>query len=163
MAMLELRNIRVAYRKASQAPVMAVAGVSLEIDRGEALGLVGETGCGKSTLAKATVGLLPLVSGSISFEGRPVTQVGHSRRRRDLRRLQLVFQNPFGSLNPRRTIGSQLLDGYDGGHRLRAAQRRTRVGEILREVGLPADIADRYPHQFSGGGFPLLTLRPKRK
>ena len=151
MALLELRDIEVEYRRGAQKPVVAVAGVSLTVELGEIVGLVGETGCGKSTLARAAVGLQALKSGSIWFEGRRLNAINRRGRSLDATRLQLVFQNPYSSLNPRRKIGSQVGDALEILNLRPARQRRSRVLEVLQEVGLPARTADRYPHQFSGG------------
>jgi len=87
------------------------------VERGRIVGLVGESGCGKSTLARAAVGLVATTSGTVAFEGRPVTALRRRARPTELVRLQLVFQNPYSSLNPRRTIGSQLADGNRRTHR----------------------------------------------
>jgi peptide/nickel transport system ATP-binding protein len=151
MALLELRDIHVEYQRRGRDPVMAVAGASLAVNRGELLGLVGETGCGKSTLARAAVGLVPLASGSVWFEGRQLRALGRGARPREAARLQLVFQNPFSSLNPRRKVGSQVRDALDILNLLPRNRRQARVLEVLREVGLPAQSADRFPHQYSGG------------
>jgi oligopeptide/dipeptide ABC transporter ATP-binding protein len=125
--------------------VRAVAGASLSVDRGRIVGLVGESGCGKSTLARAAVGLVATVGGTITFEGESVTPLTRRARPASLVRLQLVFQNPYSSLNPRRTVGSQIADG------IRGRARSARVRELLEIVGLPSNAASRYPHQFSGG------------
>ncbi len=130
---------------------MAVAGVNLTLSAGEIVGLVGESGSGKSTLAKAAMGLLPLSSGSVWFEGQEMTHLKRSGRSRDATRLQLVFQNPFSSLNPRRKIGDQVADSLSILKLVPRSQRRQRATELLEEVGIPAEAADRYPHQYSGG------------
>ena len=117
---------------------------------GQIVGLVGESGCGKSTLAKAVVGLVPASAGRILFEGREVGPLTRRARPRDLVRLQMVFQNPFSSLNPRRTIGAQLAEAMLAAGFTRRAGRG-RVTELLELVGLSAGAAERYPHQFSGG------------
>jgi peptide/nickel transport system ATP-binding protein len=140
MSALELTDVVVDYHGPG-GRVRAVAGASLSVDRGQVVGLVGESGCGKSTLARAAVGLVPTAGGSVSFEGRPVTPLGRRARPTELVRLQLVFQNPYSSLNPRRTIGSQIAD----------AARRERVPELLELVGLPPNAVKRFPHEFSGG------------
>jgi oligopeptide/dipeptide ABC transporter ATP-binding protein len=151
MALLELRDVKVEYRRRGQKPVVAVAGVSLTVEEGQIFGLVGETGCGKSTLARAAVGLQPLSSGSIWFEGRQLAAMNRRGRSHYATRLQLVFQNPFSSLNPRRKVGRQVADSVEILNLRPPGQRRTRVLEVMNEVGMSAGAADRYPHQFSGG------------
>ena len=113
MSALELRDVVVDYERRGGGRVRAVAGASLVVESGRITGLVGESGCGKSTLARAAVGLTPRSAGSVLFEGRPVETLGRRARSRDLARLQLVFQNPFSSLNPRRKVGAQLADARD--------------------------------------------------
>lgn len=129
----------------------AVNGVSLEILRGETLGIVGESGCGKSTLARCLVQLLPVTSGSIEFQG--VTLTGLSRRRlRPYRsRMQLVFQDPYASLNPRRTVGDIVADPLRINKFGSEAQISDRVKELFALVGLDPSYVQRYPHEFSGG------------
>ena len=144
MSALELHDVVVDYHGRG-GRVRAVAGASLSIERGRIVGLVGESGCGKSTLARAAVGLVKTTSGTVTFEGRPVTSLGRRARPAELVRLQLVFQNPYSSLNPRRTIGSQVADGAG------KDQRDARVRELLELVGLPANAFKRFPHEFSGG------------
>jgi peptide/nickel transport system ATP-binding protein len=144
MSALELHDVVVDYHGRG-GRVRAVAGASISVERGRIVGLVGESGCGKSTLARAAVGLVPLTSGDVVFEGRPVTALRRRARPAELVRLQLVFQNPYSSLNPRRTIGSQLADGIRGG------AAKARVRDLLELVGLPANAIGRYPHEFSGG------------
>ena len=130
--------------------VRAVDGVDLAVQPGEILGLVGESGCGKSTLGRAMVGLEPAAVGSVQFAGESVVTLGRRKRSGSLRRLQMVFQDPYSSLNPRRTVGDLIADGVvlGGGSKKAAAQR---VVELLDRVGLPADAAEKYPHEFSGG------------
>ncbi|MBO4208581.1 ATP-binding cassette domain-containing protein [Micromonospora echinofusca] len=147
--MLRIDDVEVEYRARGRGAVRAVAGVSLDVAPGQIVGLVGESGCGKSSLARVAVGLAAPSAGTIRFAGRPVTPLGWRRRADDEVGLQMVFQNPYASLNPRRTIGDQLLDGVPG--QLGGAARRGRVADLLDRVGMPATAADRYPHQFSGG------------
>ena len=151
MALLELRDVKVEYRKPGQKAFLAVAGVSLTVEEGEIFGLVGETGCGKSTLARAAVGLQPLSSGSIWFEGRQLTAMNRRGRSRYATRLQLVFQNPYSSLNPRRKVGRQIADSLEILNLRPPGHRRNRVLEIMEAVGMSAGAYERYPHQFSGG------------
>src|SRR6476660_5616848 len=148
---LELRDVEVVYERRGRERLRAVAGASLTVERGQIVGLVGESGCGKSSLARASVGLVPTTAGIVRFEGREVTPLTRRARPRELARLQMVFQNPYSSLNPRRKIGSQLADALDVLGLGPAADRRGRVEELLDLVGLPASAAARYPHQFSGG------------
>src|SRR5436309_16076285 len=103
MSVLELRDVEVEYSRSGRTPVRAVAGASLSVDAGQIVGLVGETGCGKSTLARAAVGLVKPNAGDVLFDGQPVHALGRRARPKRETRLQMVFQNPYGSLNPRRT------------------------------------------------------------
>jgi len=146
---LALTGAAVEYRRRGQR-VRALDGVDLTVARGEIVGLVGESGCGKSTLARAAVGLVPLAAGTVNFDGQPVTQLGMRRRAGRLRGLQMVFQDPYESLNPRRKIGALIGDGMLLGDGSRATAR-SRAVELLERVGLPATAADGYPHEFSGG------------
>lgn len=147
MSTLQVENAVVEYKVPGRAPVRAVAGVSLEVAAGEVLGLVGESGCGKSSLGRAIVGLNPLTEGRILCEGRPVAPLGRRARSVPDRAVQMVFQDPYSSLNPRRRVGQQILDSARSG----PGRRTARVADLLEAVGLPASVADRYPHQFSGG------------
>jgi oligopeptide/dipeptide ABC transporter ATP-binding protein len=148
---LELRDVEVVYERRGRERVAAVAGASLTVERGQIVGLVGESGCGKSSLARAAVGLVRPAAGTVRFEGREVTPLTRRARPRELARLQMVFQNPYSSLNPRRKIGAQLADALDALDIVSGSRRRARVEELLDLVGLPATAAARYPHQFSGG------------
>jgi peptide/nickel transport system ATP-binding protein len=131
--------------------VRAVDGVSLTIRRGETLGLVGESGCGKSTVGRTILRLYKPTAGRIIFDGRDITSLGEGELRPLRRRMQMVFQDPFASLNPRHSVGrivGEPLRTHDLANRREAAAR---VRELLLTVGLPADAANRYPHEFSGG------------
>jgi oligopeptide/dipeptide ABC transporter ATP-binding protein len=150
MSLLDLRDVEVVYRVRGGPDVRAVAGSSVSVDEGQIVGLVGESGCGKSSLARAAVGLVPLAAGEVLFEGRPLPPLRRRARTRWESRVQMVFQNPYASLNPRRTIGAQLSDGLTLAG-VDSSVRRTRASEILEEVGLPGAAVGRYPHQFSGG------------
>jgi peptide/nickel transport system ATP-binding protein len=151
MSALELQDVVVEYEHRGRAPVRAVAGASLTVERGQIVGLVGESGCGKSSLARAAVGLVEAASGTVRFEGRDVSPLTRRARPRELVRLQLVFQNPYSSLNPRRKIGAQLADGLIALDQTPRRDRLGRAGELCELVGLPASAASRYPHEFSGG------------
>ncbi len=131
--------------------VRAVDGVSLAIQPGEALGLVGESGCGKSTLARLVTGLEPLTSGAVTFAGHRI-RAGDRRAMFPLRRrLQIVFQDPYGSLNPRMSVGAAVAEGLEIHGLARQAEIPARVERLLAEVGLDPRDAGRYPHEFSGG------------
>ena len=145
-ARLALEAATVTYRQRGRGGLTAVDAVDLEVAAGEVVGLVGESGCGKSTLARAVCGLEPLSSGRILFEGEPVQKLGVRSREERLRRIQMVFQNPYASLNPRRRVGAQIEDGRRVG-----GEKAPSTAELLASVGLDADAASRYPHQFSGG------------
>lgn len=129
----------------------AVSGVSLEIERGTVTALVGESGSGKSTLGRASIALERPVSGTVEIDGTNLFALGRDDLRRFRRRMQIVFQDPLSSLNPRLTVGDQIAEGMRIHGLASRAEIPRRVGEILARVGLEPDDADRYPHQFSGG------------
>jgi oligopeptide/dipeptide ABC transporter ATP-binding protein len=151
MSALEVRDVVVDYEARGGGRVRAVAGASLTVEPGQIVGLVGESGCGKSSLARAAVGLVAPTAGSVLFEGAPVSPLTRRARPRELVRLQLVFQNPYSSLNPRRKVGAQLGDALDALDLVPRRGRPSRVRELIEQVGLPAAAADGYPHEFSGG------------
>ena len=131
--------------------VKAVDGVSLTIARGETVGLVGESGCGKSTVGRAMLRLYEPTGGRVLFEGTDVTHLRESELRPLRRRMQMVFQDPFASLNPRHSIGRTIGEPLRVHGISSRSEATTRVREILEVVGLPADAANRFPHEFSGG------------
>ena len=131
--------------------VQAVDDVSFTIRRGEAFGLVGESGCGKTTIGKMICGLLKPTSGQILFEGRDITALGQRDRRAMCRDIQLVFQDPYASLNPRMTIGKIIAEPILTNKILPKDQVDERVDELLELVGLAPYMKNRYPHEFSGG------------
>jgi len=131
--------------------VKAVDGVSFEVARGETFGLVGESGCGKSTLGRSILRLIEPTSGSVSFDGHELMGLPHAQLRRLRRRMQLIFQDPYASLNPRMKVREIIGEGL-AIHRLAfGAERERRVAALLEKMGLGADSLDRYPHEFSGG------------
>jgi peptide/nickel transport system ATP-binding protein/oligopeptide transport system ATP-binding protein len=132
--------------------VKAVDGVSFDVLRGETLGIVGETGCGKSTTARLIARLLDATSGQVRFDGQDLTGLSGARLKAARRELQMIFQDPYSSLNPRKTVGAIVGEPFaiHGLHRERA-ERRSAVGELLDTVGLNPEHSNRYPHEFSGG------------
>ncbi|MFD5915320.1 dipeptide ABC transporter ATP-binding protein [Kitasatospora sp. NPDC058201] len=132
-------------------PVRAVEGVSLRIAPGETLGLVGESGSGKSTTSRVLAGLQPVTGGTVRYDGVDATAPDRALRRRLSKEIQLVFQDPYASLNPRRTIAQTLDTPLSLHTALTPAERRDRSAELLEQVGLPSSHLDRYPHEFSGG------------
>ncbi|MFI5014908.1 MAG: ABC transporter ATP-binding protein [Hyphomicrobiales bacterium] len=156
MSLLELDGVTRAYRTrrglfAHPAPVLAVAGVSLRLDRGRTLGLVGESGCGKSTTGRLALGLEAADSGTVRFDGAPVPRPDSAAWRRLRARMQLVFQDPLGALDRRLPIGAQIAEPLAVHGIGTSTERAARTGELLREVGLRPDQAARYPHELSGG------------
>src|SRR5690349_23554157 len=133
------------------ARVHAVDDVSLELRAGETLGLVGESGCGKSTLARCLARLYPLTSGSVVFEGQDISTLSRRELRPVRRELQMVFQDPYASLNPRKRVGEILSDPLRVHKRGNRDQIKRRVRELLELVGLSPEHINRYPHEFSGG------------
>jgi oligopeptide/dipeptide ABC transporter ATP-binding protein len=132
-------------------PMMALRGVDIELRRGEAVGVVGESGCGKSTLGRVLLRLMEPTGGRVLFEERDLATLPAAELRALRRRMQMVFQDPYGSLDPRRTVGAQIADGMVIHGLAQGAEAAARVAALLRQVGLDAGHATRLPHEFSGG------------
>ena len=157
MSLLEIRNLKKhfpvgqALFSRNKDVVKAVDGVNLRVEQGETLGLVGESGCGKSTLGRAILRLIEPTDGEVYFEGKNLLAMSQ-RELRDMRRqMQIIFQDPYASLNPRMRVGDIVGEGLEIHKIARGKAKRDRVIELLRQVGLREDHYDRYPHEFSGG------------
>ncbi len=131
--------------------VKAVDGVSFTIRQGSTLGLVGESGCGKTTVGRTLLRLIPATAGQVAFDGQDVLGISSSRLKSLRRQMQIMFQDPYGSLNPRMTVEDIVGEGLTVHRIAHGKQRRQRVAEILEQVGLSARFAGRFPHEFSGG------------
>ena len=155
-ALMEARELRRYYRAGSglfarTGTVRAVDGVSFTLGAGETLAIVGESGCGKSTLARMATLLEPPTEGDLLIDGEPTEGVSTAERRKLLLSVQMVFQNPYGSLNPRKTVGSILEEPLAINHRGDARARQAAARAMMDKVGLRQDQYGRYPHMFSGG------------
>ena len=149
MSLLALNDVHVRFNTAGGV-VRAVNGVSLELAVGETLGLVGESGCGKSTLGKAIMKLVPIAGGEIVVDGVDIASLGRAQLAEMRRKVQMIFQDPYGSLNPRSTVGRSVAQPLViAGWKADATSQR--VETLLGWVGLPSDAKQRYPHEFSGG------------
>jgi oligopeptide/dipeptide ABC transporter ATP-binding protein len=148
--LLEVRDLTVEFRR-RRTPLVALDRVSLTMSPGETLGLVGESGSGKTTLALTILGLVPATSGQIRFAGQDLASIPRHARRALGRDLQVVFQDPYSSLNPARTVGQILSEPLLVHETPSRVQLRQRIADMLEQVGLPAGAADRYPSEFSGG------------
>ena len=150
-AYLEVRDLSKTYSGPGGSAVRALDEVSLILDRGEVLGIVGESGCGKSTLGRAILRLTEPSGGQVLVEGENLLGLGRARLKARRRDLQIVFQDPFGSLNPRHKVGAILREPLDVHGIGTRSDRAARVDELIRLVGLPEGSRGRYPHEFSGG------------
>jgi ABC-type glutathione transport system ATPase component len=163
-SLLQVINLSKSYLDGRRQQVNAVSGVSFEVRAGEVLGIVGESGCGKTTLGRTVMRLMEPTAGQILLDGEDFAALEGQRLKQARRKIQMVFQDPFGSLNPRHTvqdiIGEPLIVHREGDH-------AARVRDLLATVGLPTTAAERYPHEFSGGQRQriaiarALALRPK--
>jgi len=154
--LLQLRDLHKHFRLSAPAfspkPILrAVDGVDLDLMKGETLGLVGESGCGKSTLARTVIRLHEPTSGSIVFDGADVGKVGERQLADFRRRVQMIFQDPYASLNPRMSVGDLIAEPLEIARVGTPATRRKKVADLLDRVGLPADAGARFAHEFSGG------------
>ncbi|MGP4079356.1 ABC transporter ATP-binding protein [Pseudalkalibacillus sp. R45] len=134
-----------------QGHVKAVENVTIDVYEGETLGVVGESGCGKSTFGRAVLRLEPLTEGSIQFKGEEIGSLPESKLKKYKRQMQMIFQDPYASLNPRQRIGDALEEAFIIHTSMSKKERKEKVSSLLEEVGLKPEHYDRYPHEFSGG------------
>ncbi|HEV8527063.1 MAG TPA: oligopeptide/dipeptide ABC transporter ATP-binding protein [Actinomycetes bacterium] len=157
--LLEIRDLTVTYRRGrGRPPLTALNNVDLTVAPGETLSVVGESGSGKTTLGKAVLGLVPPTAGSIHFAGEDITAASTRRRRQLTENIQVVFQDPHGSLNPARTVGQTLEEPLLAHRTMSRAERRAEVAAALDRVGLDHDAASRYPAEFSGGQLQRIAI-----
>ena len=150
--LLQVKNLRKHFHLGRWATLKAVDGISLEIKKGETFGLVGESGCGKTTAGRVLVRLYEPSGGEVSYNGEDITKVKGRDAKRLNRKLQMIFQDPQASLNPRMIVGDIIAEGIDIHHLCGSKEERLdRVQELLETVGLNKEHANRYPHEFSGG------------
>jgi peptide/nickel transport system ATP-binding protein len=150
-SLLQVKDLRVDFPQGKGKAFQALKGVSLSINAGETVGLVGESGSGKTTVGRVILGLTEATSGQVIFDGEDITQASRARRRQLGQHIQVVFQDPYGSLNPARTVGDTLAEPLLSDKTLSATIIQQRITEVLQRVGMPSDTAQRYPGQFSGG------------
>ncbi|MEW4221041.1 ABC transporter ATP-binding protein [Rossellomorea marisflavi] len=148
---IEVDKLKKHYPIGKGAVVKSVDDISIQIKKGETFGLVGESGSGKSTLGKTIVGLEGPTSGTIHYNGRDMTKLDKREKKRVNREIQVIFQDPHASLNPRMRVGDIIAEGIDAHRLARGKARQERVYELLEKVGLKPEHAKRYPHEFSGG------------
>ena len=149
---LNIEDLVVEFKVSRNKTVKAVSGISFDVLRGETLGIVGESGCGKSTTGRAIMQIPPPTSGSIVFEGNELTELSHTRVREARTQVQMIFQDPVASLNPRRSVRDSVLEPLEIWSRGTKEERGKLVDEILESVGIDPDrAAESKPHQFSGG------------
>jgi oligopeptide transport system ATP-binding protein len=157
MSLLEIRNLKKHFPvgeglfSRNKGAVKAVDGVSLTVDEGETLGIVGESGCGKSTLGRTILRLIEPTSGEIYFQGKNLLAMSQRELRDTRRQMQIIFQDPYASLNPRMRVGDIVGEGLEIHKLAKGKAKRYRVIELLNQVGLREDHYNRYPHEFSGG------------
>lgn len=149
--LLELKDVCKYFKVAGGKQLKAVDHVNLQIKKGETLGLVGESGCGKSTLGRTIMGIYTPTQGEIIYDGKVVDLKKNSERFKYSKKAQIIFQDPYASLNPRMTVGSIISEGMEIHNMYDAKKRQERVYELLETVGLNREHANRFPHEFSGG------------
>ncbi len=150
--LLEVRHLKKYFKIKNNHVLKAVDGIDLSIEEGETLGLVGESGCGKTTLGRTIVGLYPATEGEICFDGENITSLKKKEKKNLSKQMQMIFQDPYASLNPRMTVSDIIGEGLDiHGMYKNKAERQERIYDLLNQVGMNKEQANRFPHEFSGG------------
>ncbi len=149
--LIEVKNLKKYFKVGKNKTLKAVDDVSFKIYKGETLGIVGESGCGKTTCGKTVMGLYPATSGQVLFNGVDIHSLSKSEKKDFTKKAQIIFQDPYSSLNPRMTVGDIIGEGIDIHHICKGEEREKRIFELLQIVGLNKEHASRFPHEFSGG------------
>ena len=149
--LIEVKNLKKYFQVGSRATLKAVDDVSFNIYKGETLGLVGESGCGKTTCGRTVMGLYSATGGEILFNGEDISKYSKKEKREFTRKAQIILQDPYASLNPRMTVGDIIGEGIDIHNIHKGEERKERIYELLQLVGLNKEHASRFPHEFSGG------------
>jgi oligopeptide/dipeptide ABC transporter ATP-binding protein len=148
---LEVQDVKKHFNIGARKNVKSVDGISFAIRKGETLGIVGESGSGKSTLGRTIVGLYEATAGNVIFNGKNISNLNGKEKKELSRQMQMIFQDPTASLNPRMKVGDIIAEGIDAYRLSKGKEREKKVVELLEKVGLHADHAKRFPHEFSGG------------
>ncbi|RED65574.1 ABC transporter ATP-binding protein [Cohnella lupini] len=148
---LEVKNLQKHFNLSGERVLKAVDGLNFSIKRGETFGLVGESGCGKSTTGRTIIRLYEATGGQVLFNGEDIHKMSGDKKKKFHRDMQMVFQDPYASLNPRMTVGKIIAEGMDIHGLYSGKQKKERVSQLLRDVGLSEEHAGRFPHEFSGG------------
>lgn len=149
--LIQVKNLKKHFKVGRKAILRAVDGVSFDIRKGETIGLVGESGCGKTTCGRTVMGLYKATGGEVTFDGINVHKLKGAEKKAFTRRSQIIFQDPYASLNPRMTVGDIVASGIDIHNIYSGKERTDRIYELLSLVGLNKEHASRFPHEFSGG------------
>lgn len=149
--LIEVKELKKHFKVGKNAILKAVDGVSFKIYKGETLGLVGESGCGKTTCGKTVMGLYDATDGEVLFHGQDIHKLNKKEKKEFTKKAQIIFQDPYSSLNPRMTVGDIIGEGLDIHQIVQGKEREEKIYELLETVGLNKEHASRFPHEFSGG------------